>query len=210
MANKRKFVTGLVLLSCVALGGFYTSIGAGPYSGAATLATTASNSGQAALSGGGQSALSGGGQAALADSGGSGGTLLTVTKVTDGDSLRSGEIRIRIFGIDAPEIRQNCLDAGGRAWTCGVRAKQAMASLVAGHDKVRCEYKDTDRYKRLVMRCHAGGTDLGLALVRAGLALAERRFSKDYIEAETRARHDGVGMWAGTFLPPWEWRRANK
>ena len=194
MANKRKFVTGLVLLSCVALGGFFTSIGAGPYRGASTLATTASNSGQAAL----------------ADSGGSDGTLLTVTKVTDGDSLRSGEIRIRIFGIDAPEIRQNCLDAGGRAWTCGVRAKQAMASLVAGHDKVRCEYKDTDRYKRLVMRCHAGGTDLGLALVRAGLALAERRFSKDYIEAETRARRDGVGMWAGTFLPPWEWRRANK
>lgn len=34
---------------------------------------------------------------------------------TDGDTIRVGEARIRLFGIDAPEIAQMCQDAQGRA-----------------------------------------------------------------------------------------------
>ena len=33
-----------------------------------------------------------------------------ITKVSDGDSLRSGTLRIRLFGIDAPELKQECKD----------------------------------------------------------------------------------------------------
>ncbi|HZA65683.1 MAG TPA: hypothetical protein VE592_01970 [Geminicoccaceae bacterium] len=40
-----------------------------------------------------------------------------------------------------------------------------------------------------------------------GLALAYRRYSRDYVAAEDEARVAGRGMWAGTFEPPWDWRR---
>ena len=33
---------------------------------------------------------------------------VTITSISDGDSLRSGKLRIRLFGIDAPEKKQQC------------------------------------------------------------------------------------------------------
>ena len=39
-----------------------------------------------------------------------------ITKVSDGDSLRSGTLRIRLFGIDAPELNQECKDQNGGIW----------------------------------------------------------------------------------------------
>ena len=35
---------------------------------------------------------------------------LRVTAITDADSLRAGDLRLRLHGIDAPELRQTCLD----------------------------------------------------------------------------------------------------
>jgi endonuclease YncB( thermonuclease family) len=45
--------------------------------------------------------------------------FLGSVRVTDGDSLRRGEQRIRLFGIDASELDQECLDATGRSYACG-------------------------------------------------------------------------------------------
>ncbi|HAO57515.1 MAG TPA: hypothetical protein DCR05_05145, partial [Alphaproteobacteria bacterium] len=47
---------------------------------------------------------------------------VTVTRIVDGDSLKSGKLSIRLFGIDAPEGRQNCTRADGSEWTCGKAA----------------------------------------------------------------------------------------
>ena len=38
---------------------------------------------------------------------------VSITHISDGDSLRSGKLRIRLFGIDAPEKTQHCTDANG-------------------------------------------------------------------------------------------------
>ena len=43
----------------------------------------------------------------------SGALKVEVTAVTDGDSLRAGDLRLRLFGIDAPEIQQVCQSADG-------------------------------------------------------------------------------------------------
>jgi endonuclease YncB( thermonuclease family) len=58
-----------------------------------------------------------------------------------------------------------------------------------------------------VARCFAGDVDIAEALVRDGLALAYRRYSMDYVLAETGARLAGRGMWRGDFEEPWAWRR---
>ena len=51
---------------------------------------------------------------------------IIITHVSDGDSLRSGKLRIRLFGIDAPEKNQQCTDADGAKWTCGETAQKAL------------------------------------------------------------------------------------
>ena len=133
---------------------------------------------------------------------------VTVTRVSDGDSLRSGPLKIRLHGIDAPELAQTCTDTSGASWPCGRAARDAMAEI-ATTTRLRCDLMDVDRYGRLIMRCLAGGTDIAAHLVASGLALAYRRYSTDYVDVEAVARDTGRGMWAGEFEPPWDWRRRN-
>jgi endonuclease YncB( thermonuclease family) len=40
-------------------------------------------------------------------------------RVTDGDTIRIGDRRIRLYGIDAPEIKQICLK-DNLEWKCGI------------------------------------------------------------------------------------------
>ena len=133
---------------------------------------------------------------------------VTITRISDGDSLRSGKLRIRLFGIDAPEKKQQCTNADGAKWDCGMAAQKALTALVASVPRLQCDLIDVDRYSRVVMRCFAGETDLGAALVRAGLALAYRQYSSIYSADEESAKTAKLGMWAGAFTAPWAWRRS--
>jgi len=132
-----------------------------------------------------------------------------VTKVTDGDSLRSGNLRIRIYGIDAPELKQQCRDQKGAGWSCGNAAREKLKSLIGLDADVFCHLRDVDRYGRLIMQCFHGTVDIGAAMVRSGYALAYRTFSEIYSADEEFAKTAGDGMWQGAFLPPWEWRQHN-
>jgi len=132
---------------------------------------------------------------------------VVVTRVSDGDSLRSGKLKIRLFGIDAPEIKQQCKDANGNGWPCGKAAQQALQKIVDSADALTCKLHDVDRYGRLIMQCFAGDTDIGATLVGNGLALAYRDYSTAYVGAETNAANAKLGIWRGSFMPPWEWRR---
>ena len=134
---------------------------------------------------------------------------VTVTKVSDGDSLRSGKLRIRIFGIDAPELKQQCQDQNGSAWACGLAARQQLENLLDADKLLHCELRDVDRYGRLVMQCFRGTVDIGAAMVRSGHALAYRSFSQLYVADEQHASSARNGVWQGSFQPPWEWRRQN-
>lgn len=134
---------------------------------------------------------------------------VTVTKVSDGDSLRSGKLRIRIFGIDAPELKQQCQDQNGTAWDCGLAARQQLENLLDADKLLHCELRDVDRYGRLVMQCFRGTVDIGAAMVRSGHALAYRSFSQLYVVDEKHASSARTGVWQGSFQPPWEWRQQN-
>ena len=132
---------------------------------------------------------------------------LKITHISDGDSLRSGKLRIRLFGIDAPEKKQKCTNLNGRQWNCGIEAQKALKQLVESVPKISCDLMDVDRYSRLVMRCYAGETDVAAALVREGLALAYRQYSLFYSKDENAAKVTKAGMWGGSFTEPWTWRR---
>ena len=132
---------------------------------------------------------------------------LTITHISDGDSLRSGNLRIRLFGIDAPEKKQKCSYLDGRQWDCGVAAQKALKKLVESVPQISCDLMDVDHYSRLVMRCYAGEKDVAATLVREGLALAYRQYSTLYSKDENAAKTTKVGIWSGSFTRPWKWRR---
>ncbi len=74
----------------------------------------------------------------------------------DGDTLEIQGVRVRLWGIDAVESAQTCLDATGKTWPCGRRAAFALADFL-GQRTVRCERRDTDRYGRVVAVCRVDG-----------------------------------------------------
>jgi len=128
-------------------------------------------------------------------------------EVSDGDTLRIGPERIRLFGIDAPEAGQSC-DSGAKGdWPCGAAATARLRELI-GERAVICVPRDRDRYGRLVATCSVGRLDLGGRLVAEGLARAYTRFGDDYAAAESRAKTEQIGLWHGPAAAPWDFRAA--
>ena len=99
-------------------------------------------------------------------------------RVVDGDTIHIGKTKIRLLGIDAPEMKQTCRTSKGKEQMCGVLAKLALEGLVRGQN-VTCKGDKRDRYKRLIAVCYAGPYDLNAKMVRQGWALAYRRYSMD-------------------------------
>jgi endonuclease YncB( thermonuclease family) len=128
-------------------------------------------------------------------------TIVGVAVVVDGDTLRLGSERIRLYGIDAPEMAQSCGTHDGALWPCGAASHAALAARLAGQT-TRCEGVERDRYGRLVARCFVAGQDVGAALVVDGLAFAYAEYSSDYIDLEKQAMFAGVGVWQGPALRP--------
>jgi endonuclease YncB( thermonuclease family) len=132
----------------------------------------------------------------------------TPTRVIDGDTIDISGQRIRLHGIDTPEAKQTC-QRDGVAWLCGAAATKALRNLIGGA-QVTCVQRDKDRYGRIVAVCHAKGVNLNAAMVLSGMALAYRKYSDDYIGHEASAKTGGRGLWAGQFVPPWDWRRGKR
>lgn len=130
-------------------------------------------------------------------------------RAIDGDTLEVEGTRIRLHGIDAPETRQNCTTADGAAWACGRDATEALAAAVAQAD-VACAARGRDRYRRVVAVCWVGAAEIGSAMVAQGMALADLRFGRAYGPVEDSARAAALGIWAGSFEAPWDWRRARR
>lgn len=128
-----------------------------------------------------------------------------VGRVVDGDTLDVGGVRVRLHGIDAFERSQMC-DGPRGPWACGAAASRALKDQAEGRRLV-CTVVDTDRYGRKVSRCERDGLDVAQALVADGLALAYRRYSRDYVDEELAAEARGAGAWNGSFDRPEQWRR---
>ncbi|MDQ2694165.1 MAG: thermonuclease family protein [Pseudomonadota bacterium] len=129
-----------------------------------------------------------------------------VYRVYDGDTVTvdcdRGRVKVRVWGIDAPEM-------GQEPW--GQRARDRLRGLLP--DAVRVQVVDTDRYGRAVARLYDGREDLGLAMVRQGQAAVYAQYndSSAYRQAQSQARRERLGIWSqdGAQQEPWAWRRVN-
>ena len=132
-----------------------------------------------------------------------------VISVADGDTItvleNKTQYRIRLFGIDAPERRQDFSN----------KARQFIADLVF-QKQVRVVKQDIDRYGRIVGTVYIGNVCVNKELVRNGLAWVYRYYCKipvceDWLALESQAREAKVGLWSlPDPVPPWEFRRIKR
>ncbi len=126
-------------------------------------------------------------------------------RIVDGDTFWLARLKVRLWGVDSPELQQGCV-AGGKVWHCGEEARAKLRSIVAGVDEVRCVVRGRS-YDRVVGRCFVGSEDIGEALVVGGLAVEDARYSGGaYGVREAEARMGAMGMWRGCFTEPRRWR----
>jgi len=130
-------------------------------------------------------------------------------RVLDGDTLDLQGVRIRLFGIDAPEATQTCTLASGESWPCGSAAREALERKL-GNRRISCQRRDVDTYGRVVAVCRLGSEDVNGWLAGAGWVVAYRQFSDDYVDEEAAARRARLNLWQGSFELPADYRRRQK
>jgi len=135
-------------------------------------------------------------------------SLIGFPNIIDGDTLEISNQRVRLHGIDAPELKQVC-SKNGKKYKCGKFAKIALQKKI-GASKIQCYADSVDRYERLVSICYLNKLNLNLWMVKSGWALAYRRYSSAYTDAEFFAKNEKLGIWSGAFIVPSAWRQGKR
>ena len=140
-----------------------------------------------------------------------------LAKIIDGDTVHINSKKIRLEGIDAPEIKQQCkkdfLKISAyigfnftKDYSCGVVSKNKLIEKI-NNTEINCISTSKDRYKRYLATCYKEKINLNKWMVRRGYAVAYKRYSKDYVRDENYARENKLGIWQGKFIRPEKWRK---
>ena len=140
-------------------------------------------------------------------------------KIIDGDTVHIYSKKIRLEGIDAPEIKQQCKKPFikissvigfqfNKSYSCGVMAKIKLIDKI-DNSKIKCISSSKDRYKRFLATCYKEMINLNKWMVRNGYAVAYRKYSKKFVSQEILAKKEKLGLWSGTFMMPWDYRKNN-
>jgi endonuclease YncB( thermonuclease family) len=139
-------------------------------------------------------------------------------RVHDGDTLTLSGERIRLFGIDAPELAQMCRRGVViNCVPCGKDAQKTLEKIASeGGDHIICEPRGRS-WNRTVARCARGEVDLALSMLESGHAIVSGNYIRErdpirarYYDAEARARRFKLGIWSGTFISPDRWRKGDR
>ena len=134
-------------------------------------------------------------------------------KVSDGDTLNVqkvengkfvGEVmKIRMFGIDAPEKTQDY----------GIESKQALEKLVNGKI-LEIEEKNRDRYGRTVAVVYVNGKNVNEEMVKNGNAWWYQEYDKKDTKMQAyqeNAKKNKLGLFGKRgYVEPWNYRKEKK
>ncbi len=140
-------------------------------------------------------------------------------QVIDAGVLDFSGRRVRLYGIDAPDLTQTCRLAGqgagqgvAQSWTCGRDARWAAINRIHPH-WVTCDARGRDPEGTELAVCYLAGFgqhELNVWLVAQGWALAAPGAPQAYTAAQAGAEAAGKGLWRGEFLRPSEWRHSQR
>ena len=128
----------------------------------------------------------------------------------DGDSIKVGKKEVRLFGLDAPEYKQKCLDQNNQEYGCGIISHDFLTKLINGK-KVECVYAEKDKYDRFLGKCFIGEVSINEEIVKNGMAViynfTESSDKMDNLEKQAKATK--IGIWRGSFELPKDYRKHN-
>ncbi|EAK1188929.1 thermonuclease [Campylobacter upsaliensis] len=120
-----------------------------------------------------------------------------VSRVIDGDTIELlaktskenpynhiAKLKIRLYGIDAPELKQ----------AYGKEAKEFLSALVLKQE-VSLIIENKDKYERIVGTIFLKGQDINKEMVKNGYAHAYESFSKKYLAEQADAKMFKLGLW---------------
>lgn len=114
------------------------------------------------------------------------------------------QYKIRLFGIDAPEM--------GQAF--GKQSKKMLSDLIF-NKTILIEPTGIDIYKRLIANIYLNNVWINSKMIELGRAWAYRQYLNDdfLVNIEKAARAKKIGIWSldkQEQIPPWSWRKNNK
>ena len=145
--------------------------------------------------------------------------IIGYANVSDADTIKISNYKIRLHGIDAPEKKQLCqkpyfnlgIFSLYEDYLCGEFATNKLKEFIDSEFIIECKVKvKKDFFGRHLGTCFKNNTNINQWLVENGYAVAFTKYSKDYIKYEEIAKNNKSGIWSGKFLMPWEWRKKNK
>ena len=136
-------------------------------------------------------------------------------KITDGDTIKINNKKIRFGGIDAPESvffgkKQSCV-LNNVEILCGKLSKDKLIEKI-GNQVVNCKIeKNKDQYNRLIGECFLKNESLSVFMVKNGYAFDYPKYSKGkFRKYQTFAKKFSLGLWQMQFEYPWIWRKKNR
>ena len=139
-----------------------------------------------------------------------------IAKVIDGDTIKIEKNKIRLFGIDAPEKKQQCQKPWltiffltlNKNYKCGENSTNKL-KIKINNKFIICKSSNKDRYNRFIAECFKDKININRWMVSSGYAVAYRKYSKKFVSQENLAKKEKLGLWSGKFEMPWEWRKKN-
>lgn len=125
-------------------------------------------------------------------------------RVIDGDEIEVAGKRVRLYGIDAPELGQTCWYRN-KEFPCGHSARRNLW-LNVKDQRLSCREKSVVDGVVVALCYDTKGRDVAGDQVSSGWALAVPKQVEVYIKAEAEAKRQKLGLWNFDFTKPWDWR----
>ena len=134
-------------------------------------------------------------------------SIIKIVSIPDGDTLNiinsdNKKIKIRLYGIDAPETTQKY----------GQASRDYLRKIVKNKN-LTYKIRSKDDYGRVVATLYGDNKDLNYEMIKAGWAWHYKYYykSKKYAKKEKNAREQKLGLWKGDNpQAPWDYRKENK